>query len=128
MWQTTCYLVRSDGTARPALLWMAQFIQNNPMGVEASNSSIPSNYALEQNYPNPFNPATTIRYSIAGTSRVTLRVFDILGRQVRSLVNATQAPGQYAVSFNAQDLSSGVYFYQLSAGSFTETKKLMLLK
>jgi len=128
MWQTTCYLVRSDGTARPALLWMAQFIQNNPTGVEENNSTVPSHFALEQNFPNPFNPSTNIRYSVARTSRVTLKVYDILGRQVQSLVNATQTPGQYTVSFNAQDLSSGVYFYQLNAGSFTETKKLMLLK
>ena len=128
MWQTTCALVRSDGTARPALLWLAQFIHNNPMGVEERSFTVPSNFALEQNFPNPFNPTTNIRYSISRTSRVTLKVFDVLGRQVQSLVNTTQVPGDYSVTFNAQSLSSGVYFYQLSAGSFTETKKLMLLK
>ena len=128
MWQTTCYLVRSDGTARPALLWLAQFVQANPMGVEEKSSTVPSNFALEQNFPNPFNPATNIRYSISSTSRVSLKVFDVLGRQVQTLVNATQVPGEYSVTFNAQNLSSGVYFYQLSAGSFNQTKKLMLLK
>jgi len=83
---------------------------------------------LEQNYPNPFNPATTIRYSITHTTNVTLKVFDMLGREVQTLVNAQQAPGQYSITLNAQNLGSGVYFYRLNAGTFTETKKLMLLK
>jgi len=127
-WQSTCYLVRSNGTARPALLWLAQYIQNNPSGVEATTSNLPSRFELKQNFPNPFNPATSIRYSVPITSRVTLSVFDILGREVRTLVNTSQAPGVYTVAFNAQGLGSGVYFYRLDAGSFTETRKLMLLK
>lgn len=127
-WQTTCYLVRSDGTARPALLWLAQFVKDNPVGVEETASRLPSSYQLEQNFPNPFNPATTIRYSIAKASKVELRVFDLLGREVQTLVNTLQAPGQYTATLNAQDLASGVYFYRLTAGAFTETKKLMLLK
>jgi endo-1,4-beta-xylanase len=127
-WQTTCYLVRADGTARPALLWLAQFVKNNPTGVDLVASSVPLKYQLEQNFPNPFNPVTTIRYSISKTSNVSLKVFDVLGREVQTLVNTMQAPGLYTVSLNAQGLGSGVYFYQLSAGTFTETKKLMLLK
>jgi endo-1,4-beta-xylanase len=127
-WQTSCFLVRADGTARPALFWLAQYVKNNPTGVEETASSLPSHYSLEQNFPNPFNPATSIRYNISKTSQVTLKVFDILGRQVQTLVNSMQVPGQYAVIFNAQDLATGIYFYQLHAGTFTETKKLMLLK
>ncbi|MGA9364413.1 MAG: endo-1,4-beta-xylanase, partial [Bacteroidota bacterium] len=127
-WQTTCYLVRSDGTARPALLWLAQFVKDNPTGVEEMASRFPSSYQLEQNFPNPFNPATTIRYSISKASKVELKVFDLLGREVRILVNTVQAPGQYTATLNAQDLASGVYFYRLTAGTFTETKKLMLLR
>ncbi|GEM_PF-230915 len=127
-WQTTCYLVRSDGTARPALLWLSQFIQANPMGVEEIGSTVPTNFTLEQNFPNPFNPTTNIHYSIPQASQVTLKVYDILGRLVQTLVNTEQKPGNYSVTFNAQNLSSGVYFYQLHAGSFTGTKKLMLLK
>jgi hypothetical protein len=69
-----------------------------------------------------------MRYEISKTSKVTLKVFDVLGRLVQTLVSAVQSPGQYTVSFNAQNLASGVYFYQLNAGSFIATKKLMLLK
>jgi endo-1,4-beta-xylanase len=127
-WQTTCYLVRSDGTSRPALLWLAQYVKDNPTSVGRTVSSLPSTYRLEQNFPNPFNPTTNIRYSISKTSKVTLRVFDLLGREVQSLVNTVQAPGQYTVTFSGRDLASGVYFYQLTAGSFTKTQKLMVLK
>ncbi|MGD0591238.1 MAG: endo-1,4-beta-xylanase [Bacteroidota bacterium] len=127
-WQTTCYLVRADGTARPALLWLAQYVQANPTGVDKTVSGLPLTYQLEQNFPNPFNPMTTIRYSVAKSSNVSLKVFDILGREVQTLVNAMQAPGLYTVTLNAQGLGSGVYFYRLNAGTFTETKKLMLLK
>jgi len=127
-WQTTCYLVRSDGTARPALLWLAQYVESNPTGIKETVSDLPSDFRLEQNFPNPFNPATNIRYSISKTSKVTLRVFDVLGREVQSLVNTVQAPGQYTVTFSGRDLASGVYFYQLTAGAFIETKKLMVLK
>jgi endo-1,4-beta-xylanase len=127
-WQTTCYLVRADGTYRPALEWLAQFVKNNPTGVEITASGLPTQYELGQNFPNPFNPATTIQYSISKTSIVSLKVFDMLGREVQTLVKSVQAPGQYTVTLNAQNLGSGVYFYRLNAGSFTETKKLMLLK
>jgi hypothetical protein len=85
-------------------------------------------YQLNQNFPNPFNPATTIRYSISKTSNVSLKVFDMLGREVQTLVHTMQAPGLYTVLLNAQGLGSGVYFYRLSAGTFTDTKKLLLIK
>ena len=128
VWQTTTYLERSDGTARPALLWLADYIKNNPLGVDKTVSVIPKNFALEQNFPNPFNPTTNIRYSIPTTSKVSLKVFDILGQQVETLVNETQVPGQYTVTLNGQNLATGVYFYRFTAGSYTATKKLMLLK
>jgi len=128
MWQTTCYLVRSDGTARPALLWLAQYVSANPMDVKGSTLQLPSSYELKQNFPNPFNPTTNIQYSLPKASTVTLKVYDILGRLVQTLVKSEQNPGNYSVTFNAQNFSSGVYFYQLQAGGFTETKKLMLLK
>jgi GH35 family endo-1,4-beta-xylanase len=127
-WVTNSYLVNTDGTARPALLWLADYIKNNPTGIELQTTGIPTVYQLSQNFPNPFNPATTIQYSISKISNVSLKVFDMLGREVQTLVNTQQAPGQYAVTLNAQNLGSGVYFYRLNAGSFTETKKLMLLK
>ena len=88
-------------------------------------------FALEQNYPNPFNPATTIQYNIGGvvaSTNVRLVVYDILGREVAVLVDETKAPGSYTVSFDGSHLVSGVYFYRLLAGSFAETRKLVLLK
>ena len=127
-WITYSYLVNTNGTARPALWWLAQYIQDNPVGVNETASGTPTEYKLEQNFPNPFNPTTNIRYSIIKASKVTLKIYDILGREVKTLVNTEQAPGQYTVTFDAQNLSSGVYFYQINAGSFTATKKLMLLK
>jgi endo-1,4-beta-xylanase len=127
-WVPYSYLVKTDGTYRPALKWLADYIKNNPTGVEVSTTGVPSKYQLEQNYPNPFNPSTTIRYSITHTTNVTLKVFDMLGREVQTLVNTQQAPGQYSVTLKAQNLGSGVYFYRINAGTFTETKKLMLLK
>lgn len=128
MWQSTCYLLRLDGTARPALLWMAQYVKNNPVSVTVKESRVPSKFALEQNFPNPFNPTTRIRYSIPVTSHVTLRLFDILGREVQTLVNAIQVPGVYTVTVNAQNLATGSYFYRISAGNFSETKKFLLVK
>ncbi|MFZ0453758.1 MAG: endo-1,4-beta-xylanase [Ignavibacteriaceae bacterium] len=127
-WQTTAYLVRSDGTARPALLWLAQYVQDNPTGVTETSSVLPDKYELDQNFPNPFNPSTNIRYSLIKTSKVTLKIYDLLGREVKVLVNTVQSSGQYTVTFDAQDLASGVYFYQINTGSFIATKKLILLK
>ena len=130
VWQTSTYLVRSDGSARPALLWMAQYVKDHPVGVNESEAAgkLPAKFALEQNFPNPFNPSTNIRYDIPKTAKVTLKIYDILGREVQTLVNTVQAPGQYTLKFNAQGLASGIYFYQLKAGDYTAIKKLMLLK
>ena len=89
-----------------------------------------------QNYPNPFNPATKIKYTIPsvtlrqsqGDVLVSLKVFDVLGNEAAVLVNETQQPGNYEVEFKAEKLSSGVYYYRLQAGSFVETKKMILLR
>lgn len=89
---------------------------------------IPSSIILEQNYPNPFNPSTTIQFQIPNSSFVNLNVYDILGREVATLVNEEKPVGSYEVEFNASQLSSGVYFYTLKAGIFIETKKLILMK
>jgi hypothetical protein len=83
---------------------------------------------LMQNYPNPFNPSTIIEYSIPKRSFVTLKVFDILGREIISLVNEEKPSGKYRFEFNAHNLSSGLYFYQLRADDFADTKKLILLR
>ena len=88
----------------------------------------PSAFRLEQNYPNPFNPTTTISYEIPLRTYVRLLVFNVLGQRVETLVNREQAPGRYTVQFNSVKLASGVYFYRIRAGTFVETKKLMVLK
>jgi hypothetical protein len=93
-----------------------------------NQSDIPLDFALNQNYPNPFNPTTRIQYQLSGNSQVTLKVYNILGSEVATLVNEEKQAGSYEVSFDASDLSSGIYFYSLRAGSFIETKKMLLLK
>jgi hypothetical protein len=89
---------------------------------------LPSEFVLEQNYPNPFNPSTQIRFSIPQESKVTLEVFDVLGRKISTLVNETRSSGDYSVVFNASDLSSGVYIYRLIANNQVVAKTMMLLK
>ena len=109
----------------------ANFYQT--VNIQPINSEIPEGFSLEQNYPNPFNQSTIIKFYIplwrgVGGRNVTLKVFDLLGREVSTLVNSNLQPGTYEVSFNANHLSSGIYFYRLSAGNFTQTKKLVLIK
>lgn len=100
----------------------------NPTGIQNLNNTIPKSYSLLQNYPNPFNPSTQINYNIPVRSNVKLTVYDIMGREVQTLVNSMQEPGKYTVVFNADNLASGMYFYKIEAGSFTETKKMTLIK
>lgn len=95
---------------------------------QAVNASVLSAYKLYQNFPNPFNPTTTIRFEVPEESKVELKVYDILGREVATLVNEVKHAGNYKVSFNASDFASGVYFFRLQAGSFTNTKKMILLR
>ena len=103
------------------------------LDVEKIGDQIPVKFALEQNYPNPFNPSTLLRYSIVSTSLVTLKVYDILGREVKTLVNKEQASGVYDINWNGDDelgnkVSTGVYFYRIEAGDFIQTKKMILVK
>ena len=88
----------------------------------------PESYSLSQNYPNPFNPTTLISYQLKTNSHVSLVVFDLLGRKIRTLVNQEKPAGSYSVDFSAADLPSGVYFYKLTAGKFSETKKMTVMK
>ena len=83
---------------------------------------------MDQNYPNPFNPTTTIKYSIKEKSSVELKIYDLLGSEIAALVNEEKAPGNYDVSFDASSLSSGVYLYTIKAGSFVQTRKMLLMK
>lgn len=92
------------------------------------NPTIVNNFNLEQNYPNPFNPSTTIKYSVAERSNVNIKVYDMLGKEVANLVNTVKEAGSYEVSFNASNLASGMYVYSITAGNFTSSKKMMLMK
>jgi hypothetical protein len=96
--------------------------------VNETKPAIPTEFSLSQNYPNPFNPSTIIQYAISSRQLVTLKVYDILGSEVATLVNQEQNAGSYNVDFNASKLSSGVYFYRLQAGSFVQSKKMILIK
>ncbi len=96
--------------------------------VKDQQPNIISGFKLNQNYPNPFNPTTIISYQIPSDSKVVLKVYNILGDEVATLVNGNKAAGSYSVQFNASNLASGVYFYQIKAGNFVDTKKLVLLK
>lgn len=93
-----------------------------------SEDAIPNKFKLSQNYPNPFNPSTTISYSIPEASKVSLKVYDILGKEVAELINTEKPAGTYDVNFDAYNLSSGVYFYTIKAGKFIQTKKMVLMR
>jgi hypothetical protein len=96
-------------------------------GVENENDLV-NNFSLEQNYPNPFNPSTSIQYTIANRQFVTLKIFDVIGNELATLVNQYKLSGRYNVEFNASTLPSGVYFYRLQAGDFVQTRKMILLR
>jgi glucuronoarabinoxylan endo-1,4-beta-xylanase len=97
------------------------------MGI-AQQTTIPVEFALEQNYPNPFNPSTVISWQLAVGSEVELKVFNLLGQDVHTLVNERQQAGFHSVEWDASDLASGVYLYRLQAGDFVETRKMLLIR
>lgn len=101
---------------------------NNIIAFIEEEDTKPKTYILEQNYPNPFNPSTTIQYFISKESNVTLKVFDLLGEEVTTLVNEVKSRGAYSVNFYSAVLASGVYYYQIQAGGFIETKKMVLIR
>ncbi len=109
------------------------FTQSSPIAIDVLNgientNELPKEYALMQNYPNPFNPTTLIKYDLPKAGLVTLKVYDLLGREVATLINGNQAAGKYSVQFNASKLASGVYIYRIQSNNFSAVKKLMLLK
>jgi hypothetical protein len=97
-------------------------------GIDDEEIPIASEFKLEQNYPNPFNPSTKIRFSVPQISTITLKVYDILGNEIATLINEEKPAGEYEVEFLATGLTSGIYFYQLRTGEFVQTKKMILLK
>ena len=109
------------------------FSPSNSVGIDNRNETFPQGFALEQNFPNPFNPITTLRYDLPENSYVNVIIYDMLGREVKTLVNQTQDAGYKSVIWDATNdygkpVSAGVYLYQIQAGEFVQTKKMVLLK
>jgi hypothetical protein len=100
----------------------------SPVGINDPTSEIPSAYSLMQNYPNPFNPTTNITFALPKAGNVELKIYDITGKEVASLVNTYVNSGIHSISFDASALSSGVYIYKINTGSFTDSKKMVLIK
>ncbi len=141
------YKIRTLCTPGGGIIWSNEataYIPDIITNVKTKNE-VPTEFSLEQNYPNPFNPTTTIRFTIPTSPLnpspyqgegqrerlITLKVYDVLGRKIATLVNeesATGEAGSYEVEFDGANLTSGIYFYQLRAGNFVETKKMILLK
>ena len=128
--------IRSSDYLISDIIGSNQIITNIEQSDGQSNDVIPKIYALSQNYPNPFNPTTTIKYSIAppnlpkgeALQHISLNVYDMLGREIATLVSEEKQPGNYEVKFDGSNFSSGIYFYRIQVGSFKQTKKLILLK
>ena len=98
------------------------------VGVKETDAGGPLRFELYQNYPNPFNPSTTVSFVIRNSSLVTLKIYDILGREVSTLVHEVKPPGKYSITWNASSVASGVYFCRMTAASFVDTKKVILMK
>jgi hypothetical protein len=121
---TSLQTAGSDGKALGDLNWFPEQLT----GVVKKVNSLPTKFSLSQNYPNPFNPSTVISYSIPQSGNVTLKVYNILGQEVATVFHGFQSAGSYTANFDAAKLASGVYFYRLQAGQFSETKKMMFMK
>ncbi len=120
------YAVFESNRTGSSHIYARYFFYN--LGKVDEKNPTPSTFDLLQNYPNPFNPTTTITYRLSAVSQVTLKVYDVLGRLVTTVLDQKQTPGEHSVIFDAKHLSSGVYFYQLRAGGLIETKKMLVEK
>ena len=129
-------LVRFRDSCDTNLNWDGWYVDNinvtayqvAPMSAGNNGALVPAKYELSQNYPNPFNPTTKINFALPKDGIVKITIFDLLGREVRTLVNESKTAGYYSVDFSSENLSSGFYFYKMESASFVETKKMMLLK
>lgn len=133
-WRTEqdAFIIRANNEERPALTWLREYVESTELMVSNEESSgsklLPDNFELSQNYPNPFNPSTQIAYSVPYTSDVSIKVYDITGRLVQTLLHRQHNEGSYTVNFNASTLSTGIYFYEIRSGTFREVKKMILIK
>ena len=121
-------IVEMHGGDGPLFLLDSALIISSPTGIVSERPSRANLFELSQNYPNPFNPVTTIKYSLYTSSFVAIRIFDVLGRVIETLVSDDKKPGNYSIKFNAGKLPSGLYFCKMQAKNFEETKKLLLVK
>jgi len=122
------YLVNAGYKNPNPRAWDSMSVFISLTGVGDNNTEPMLTYKLYNNYPNPFNPSTKIKYSVAENTFVSLKIYDVAGSEVATVVNREQTAGEYEVDFNAVNLTSGVYIYKLNAGSFVETKKMILMK
>lgn len=136
-WQTNAYLLNQDGSERPALEWLRQYLDTLNIVVAIEDiRDVPNEFSLGNNYPNPFNPTTTISYQLPVTSHLIIKVYNLLGKEVATLFEGVQLDGDYVASFDGSGLAGGVYLYQMKArqinarqaNNFVETKKFVLLK
>ncbi len=128
------YRLHNSGHSMPSnivdsmLIWADLHFLNIPTRIQSLESTSIDEFYLNQNYPNPFNPTTTIRYHLSQPNAVTLKIFDILGQEIETLVNTNQLVGEYEVKWDARDYPSGIYFYRLETRSFSQIRKLILLR
>ena len=108
--------------------WLGRDEQADEHILGTEDGVLPAAYALQQNYPNPYNPATVIRFSVAAKQAISLQIFDITGRLVKTIINEPFAPGEHEVTWQAGHLPSGTYFMQMKSGDFVKTRKMVLLK
>jgi subtilisin-like proprotein convertase family protein len=119
---------RRAGDTGTLLNWTLNIKYSTPIAVKNKNNPVPDKFVLYQNYPNPFNPVTVIKYSVPKANHVSLIIYDVLGREIKTLINGYQQAGTYSINWDASENASGVYFYRLSADGYSETKRMVLFK
>jgi Secretion system C-terminal sorting domain len=124
----TNYSIEYDNNSMLFKIYIRDFVYSGTTSIKSKEDKFPATIKLSQNYPNPFNPTTTIKYQIPELSFVTLKVFDVLGNEIETLVNSEKPEGNFEITWNAESVPSGVYFYTLRAGNFVETRKMILMK
>lgn len=129
LWRNTqkAYIINSDNTERPALTWLREYVPTT-LAIEHTITELPQTYKLYGNYPNPFNPTTRIRYSLPQKTHVTLRIYNLRGQVVATLVDELQSAGERTITLDAGNLAAGIYFCRLETEKYIETKKLTLIK
>ncbi len=119
---------KQDDAYKTSSAWLLTLLKPGTVDVKEIQNDVPTSISLQNNYPNPFNPSTTIKYQLPSMMNVTINVYNIIGQEVATLVNDVKEAGEYSITFDASKLASGLYLYQLKAGSFVQTKKMLLIK